>query len=355
MENAKKDINSITQKDWINYIDKLITRENSKYNRFGITSWVLIAAVFYFIIGIVNTMGRIQLDVNNIQLKYLTWIISLLFLAVLSLINLFSDSINRKTTFSCNSDKKRIEMLVIMGLIAGYVLAYPPKGIPFIFVLLISIYFFIYLLFFFSNIQFYYNYRYNTFLIILFRLAKKFYTIKKQVIIINIILSLFTCVFLYFEIDKFDLEIFMCSVYFVSVLVLLFIFLYQIIGDFKLKSLKKIELKLILNEYNSIAEIKEDYVNEIEGMSLKEQLKDVKDSLGFNSIGKDQRKSDRLSSIQNKENIERIEDNEIEQIKYLNLEYFSLISGENLKVKEIRKSLRTLRLKRIDYKRNYVE
>ena len=104
IQNTINNSNDFTRKEWLDIIDRLLTRENLKRNRLGVTLWVVIGALFYLISRIVDlAYVTYYADFYTNTTRYLYRLYILVAISILLIIIAFYRSSFSKKNFLSNT------------------------------------------------------------------------------------------------------------------------------------------------------------------------------------------------------------------------------------------------------------
>ena len=252
MADKKKSSPLLTKKEWLDYIDKLITRENVKNSKSGITIWVILGALSVLLTNIINLLYNI---------KYLNVGIALGLFCILSLILVILYVAISTIKVAYSPVKEFFPSLVENKkdlLFSKYI-----SFIMFILVLATSIalkdfisYFYhilILLLFAYMQIEvpeYVHKEEARLFHVIYFQAMIFIFKVKKVLRAIIIILCIYLIYTGYKKVIGISQDMLLLSLYCYSFICLIIYLIYTLSGNLELKYLKKIESKLIACNLN---------------------------------------------------------------------------------------------------------
>ena len=233
------------RKEWLEYIDKLIARESSKYNRIGITIWVIIAALAILLINIIDILYQIP-SLDNEMLIDLYCLYSTILISFYIIISAFKPQLNRyKDFFPSRIDANRNYLMVVCIFFITAIMCFSTKTFKLVYVLIgnlliqymqsnsrwyltkrkfIKIYLFFYKIYIF-NLKMKYFYRIIILLLCLFLYIFDYKTIFVSVGKETVLFSLFSYTFIFLSL----------------------LLSYLLIGDFALQYLKQLENNIIMD------------------------------------------------------------------------------------------------------------
>lgn len=260
MENKEnnKGIESLTRNEWLEYIDKLIGREFVKQSRMGITIWIVLASMAFLLISIIDLVFSAKsLDVQIVlKLFYFYGVIVAFFYIIISVLLIYIKP-NRgfATSFV---DQRRNSLIGLLINIVSLVLIMIVNN-----TILIRIFYLILFLTLPEYVQInepIYIHKDSKKYWISFMKVQLFKQKNKKYIIILLFLVCVTL--LRIEISEiisttFVKENILVSLYAFAFISLLFILIYQLIGNIEYKYLKHIETQIIFEEKINHSFIKE--------------------------------------------------------------------------------------------------